>query len=124
MKLMIVSILPLALAACAPAPPIATGTPTAGLGQVASIGNLRIKPIKVVEDSRCPASVACVWAGRLVVRVEIEGGAGADFADLTLGQPLNVGGTLKLVSAEPQKQAGAEIDPRSYRFTFDFQRGP
>ena len=30
---------------------------------------------------------------------------------------------VTLIAAEPQKQTGAEIDPRSYRFTFDFQGG-
>jgi len=33
--------------------------------------DLSIKFIKVVEDSRCPRGVECVWAGRVVCEVEI-----------------------------------------------------
>ncbi|HYC96121.1 MAG TPA: hypothetical protein VEB39_10530 [Sphingomicrobium sp.] len=102
--------------------PSAPASPTARLGEVAHTNGLKVRPLRVIEDSRCPINAVCVWAGRLVLRVEIEGGAGADTADLTLGQPLNVGGTLTLVSAEPSKQAGVAIDPRAYRFTFSFQR--
>lgn len=112
-----------ALSACATVPP-AVASPAAGLGQVAYTNGLRIRPIAVVEDSRCPINVMCVWAGRLVVRAEVIGGSWKQVRDLELGQPQPIAdGALMLVSAEPSKQAGAAIDPRAYRFTFDFQGG-
>ena len=32
-----------------------------------------VRFVEVVEDSRCPADVECVWAGRAQVRVEVDG---------------------------------------------------
>lgn len=34
---------------------------------------LIVRPLEVVEDSRCPQNARCVWAGRLRVRVAVEG---------------------------------------------------
>jgi hypothetical protein len=112
-----------ALAACVTAPPLTAG-PSAALGQTAYTNGLRVRPIAVVEDSRCPTDVTCVWAGRLVVRSEVSGGSWRRTFDLELGKPQQVAdGALTLVAAVPAKVAGSEIDPRAYRFTFDFQGG-
>ena len=43
-------------------------------GQVADVDGLGVRPLAVLEDSRCPATVHCVWAGRLRVRAEVTGG--------------------------------------------------
>jgi len=113
----------LGLAACATAP-TATADPTAALGETAYTNGLYVRPIAVVEDSRCPTNVMCVWAGRLVVRSEVRGGTWRKALDLELGGPQQVAdGALTLVAASPGKEAGAETDPRAYRFTFDFQGG-
>jgi hypothetical protein len=118
-----ISIAVLALAGCATMPPTASG-PTAGLGQFASGNGLTIRPIKVIEDSRCPATVRCVWEGRLKVRARMNGPGWTQIRDFELGVAQAVDyHRVTLISAEPQKQAGVEIDPRAYRFTFDFQGG-
>lgn len=114
----------LLLAACATVPP-PLASPTAGLGQYAVVDGLRIRPIRIVEDSRCPATVQCVWAGRLVVETEISGRAPYQLRTFELGKPEAVavaGGTLTLAAADPAKLAGADIPRSAYRFTF--QRGP
>ena len=112
-----------ALAGCATVPPVEAG-PTAGLGETAWANGLHVRPIAIVEDSRCPINAVCVWAGRLVVRSEVRGGAWRQTRDLELGNAQHIAdGTLTLVAAEPPKQAGVETDPRAYRFTFDFQGG-
>ncbi len=52
----------------------AEGVVAAGIGQTADLGNgLRVRPLEVLEDSRCPQNARCVWAGRLRLRVTIEG---------------------------------------------------
>ena len=120
----LISVTVLALASCATTPPPNAG-PTAGLGQLAAGNGLTIRPIAVVEDSRCPATVQCVWAGRLKVRARMNGPGWTQIRDFELGVPQAVDYyRVTLVSAEPQKQTGIEIDPRAYRFTFDFQGGP
>jgi hypothetical protein len=125
MKRIFQSVGVLSLSACTtvPSTAVTTGTPTAGFGQTAIIENVRIRPIKLLEDSRCPTTVQCVWAGRIVLRVEVEAGAGADTADLPMGVPVGLGGlSLTLFSAEPAKRSLEPIPLSSYRFTFTMAR--
>lgn len=113
----------IALAGCVTAPSTTAG-PTAALGGTAYTNGLYILPIAVIEDSRCPINVVCVWAGRLVVRSEVRGGSWRRTVDLELGKSQQIAdGALTMVAAIPAKVAGSETDPRSYRFTFNFQGG-
>ena len=108
-----------ALALSASMTPGTTASP--GLGEVGRVDGLRVQPLQIVEDSRCPVNARCVWAGRLIVRARVTGGGLDRTLDLELGKPQPIaGGTLTLVSAAPQKMAGVEIDPRAYLFTFQF----
>ena len=109
------------LMACATVPSAAAG-PTAGLGQTASVAGLHIRPLRVVEDSRCPINARCVWAGRVIVTAEVSrGGARANY-NMTLGEPIPYGGgQLTLVAAEPGRVAGQDTARRAYRFTFAFE---
>ena len=114
----LIALAAMALAGCATVPPANAG-PTAGLGQVAIVDGLQIRPIKLVEDSRCPASVQCVWAGRLRVRARMNGPGWTQIRDFELGVPQAVDRyRVVLTQAEPPKAAPGPIDPRSYRFTF------
>ena len=116
----------LALGACATLPPIApttTGTATASYGQTANVGPLLVQPIALVEDSRCPINARCIWAGRLILKAQIElrGGGEQLTTNLTLGTPLSIGADrVTLVSAEPGRLAGAKGNPPANRFTFDY----
>jgi len=113
----------LALAACATVPPPASAGPTAGIGQVAAVESIRVRPLALLEDSRCPASVRCVWAGQVRIRAEIMSRSGREVREMTSDKPVTVaGGTLTLVEVEPSKVAPVATDPRSYRFTFRFDR--
>ena len=112
----------LALAGCATVP--APASPTAGLGQWAIADGLRVRPLAIVEDSRCPINAICVWAGRLVVRTEVAGGNWRETRDLELRKPVPIAdGQLTLVEAAPSKMADQPIAPGDYRFTFDFEGG-
>ena len=111
----------LALASCATVPQtdFANG-PTAALNEVANLDGLTVRPLAVLEDSRCPAQVQCVWAGRVRIRAEV-GGDG--IRELTLGEPVAVsGGALTLVDVRPSRRTPDAIAPRAYQFTFRFQR--
>ena len=113
----------ISVAACATVP--ASAGPTAGLGQVARVDGVTIRPLRVVEDSRCPREVQCVWAGRLVILAEVgyRGGSESFRGTMTLGQALVLGReSVTLVSATPGKTAGSTIDPRAYRFSFAVER--
>ncbi len=39
--------------------------------QAAEYDGLRIQFVEVIEDSRCPSDVTCIWAGRIVISVRI-----------------------------------------------------
>lgn len=111
----------LALAACTSIVPAAAGP--AGLGQVTAVESLLVRPLALLEDSRCPASVQCVWAGQVRIRAEIMSRSGREVRELTLGKPIAVsGGMLTLIAVEPTKLAPGTTDPSAYRFSFRFER--
>jgi predicted small secreted protein len=91
------------------------------LGQTGDFGPVNLTPISVDEDSRCPASVQCIWAGQVRVKVLVEP-AGANHAVFaTLGQPLGVdGGTLLVEQVTPQRTSTAQIPPSHYSFTLRY----
>lgn len=122
MKRITLALLPLALAACATVPAVSASS-TATFGQAALVGPLRVTPLKVLEDSRCPINVHCVWAGRLILRTAIRSPDIRETRDLTLAEPQAIaGGTLSLIAAEPGKMEGAKDNPPASRFTFEFSR--
>lgn len=122
---MIARILPLALSltACASAPAAVPEGP-ARLGQAVRIGGPIVRPLSVIEDSRCPANARCIWAGRVVVRAEVRGGDWRRTVDLTLGDAgvTVADGRLRLVSVTPER-LGKPIPRTAYHFTFEFQGG-
>jgi len=125
MKPLALLCLPLLLAACVTgtvAPPPPEGP--AWIGQTVHVGGPTVRPLAVIEDSRCPSNVTCVWAGRLVIRAEIGTGSGKQQMALTLGTPVSVAdGALTLRDATPHPLQGKPIRPQDYRFTFTFDGG-
>ncbi len=108
------------LAACATMPAALAG-PSAGFGQVAQTAGPNVRPISLIEDSRCPTDVQCVWAGRVRILVEI--GHDRFRREMTLGGPVAIdNGHLTLVAVEPAKVAATGNDRPAYRFTFRFER--
>jgi hypothetical protein len=57
------------------------------LGDTVIIENHNIKFIEVLEDSRCPDGVSCIWAGRVRIKVSYENNKGVEtFQQIILGQ--------------------------------------
>lgn len=93
------------------------------LGEITAVDGPKVRPDRVIEDSRCPSDVQCIQAGRLVLRVTVLGGGWSKQMDLTLGVPALVAdGMLTLVDATPVPVA-AGTDMSAARFTFKFQGG-
>lgn len=108
------------LGACAGEPGsearILPGTATVALGETARFGSLAVTPLRVDEDSRCPASVQCVHAGTVRITARTAGG-GRELA-LALGTPVRLDGAwLTLAAACPQPRIPGRIAPAAYRFT-------
>ncbi|MDL5365948.1 hypothetical protein QSH18_10060 [Xanthomonas sp. NCPPB 2654] len=123
--LVLASLVAISLAGCAAGDPVAS-RPIEGpvrLGEIAAVDGPRVRPERVIEDSRCPADVQCIHAGRLIVKVTVLGGGWSKQIDLTLGAPVPVaGGTLTLVDATPVPIDG-DAAASAARFTFKFQGG-
>ena len=128
MKTLVLAAL-LALAGCAtaslPAPP-EDGLTRAAIGQTVTVGGPKVTPLAVLEDSRCPAGVQCVWAGRVRISARVDLGRGSETRELTQGMPVPVAdGTLELIEVQPAKPApGARpLASADYRFTLRFMGG-
>lgn len=94
----------------------AAGIVAASIGETADLGGgLTVKPLEVIEDSRCPADVQCVWAGRLRLRAEVSGAP----QELTLGEPLQTGqGAVTLAVVSPGAWSQWPNGKPPYRFGF------
>lgn len=117
---------PLLIAGCATSPIVDAGPPLpegspAALGRPVNAAGLALTPMRVIEDSRCPANARCVQAGRIVVETRVDGPGWRESLPMTLGEPAGVRGyILNLVSAEPGQMAGGPaIDPVDYRFAYE-----
>lgn len=124
--LVLASLAPVACAVIPDAPNV-EGTPRAegtsvAIGQPVHVGDVVVTPKSIVEDSRCPINARCVWAGRLIVRTRIDGAGWRDTADITLGETYGTHGhVIALVKASPDPIAGQEIQPSSYRFSYELR---
>jgi hypothetical protein len=95
------------------------GMPVA-IGETVRAGPLLATPRSVVEDSRCPYSVQCVQAGRLVVSTRLTGDGWSETVPLTLGEPYPVQGTtVTLVSGRPEKHSARRRPRSEYRFIYE-----
>ena len=94
------------------------------LGQTADFGAAKVTVVKVLEDSRCPVRVQCVWAGRVKVAVRIENRDGTSVRELTNEAPIQAGagGILELLQVRPEKVADRPVSNSDYRFTLRYTR--
>lgn len=115
-----------ALAGCAttPATPDGRGIAWAGIGETVYVDGPKVTPVELLEDSRCPQDVQCVWAGQVRIRARIDLGSGSTIRELTLGKPAQVSdGALELVEVRPSRQSAATVPDGDYRFGFTFAGG-
>ncbi|WDK82608.1 hypothetical protein [Xanthomonas campestris] len=122
-SLVLAMLLVVSLVGCAATGPV-TSLPIEGpvrLGEIAAVDGPKVRPDHVIEDSRCPADVQCVVAGRLIVRTTVMGGGWSKQVDLTLGIPVSVAdGMLTLVDATPVLISGHTAMSSTARFSFKF----
>lgn len=98
----------------------AQGVVVAAIGETADLGGgLTVRPLAVIEDSRCPNNVTCIWAGRLRLRANVSG----EDVELTFGEALvTAHGSLMLAAVSPGPWAEwptTELGEKpAYRFGF------
>lgn len=87
------------------------------LGQTVILSELKVTPIKVVQDSRCPIGVQCIQAGTLIVKTKFEildnssGQSEAKELDIELGKPFDIYGKWAELKDASSKEKG-------YTFSF------
>lgn len=95
-----------------------------GFGQTAYVDGPAVTPLQLLEDSRCPAEVNCVWAGQVRIKVRVTGGSWSKEMELTNGKPVHVAdGALTLINITPERRHAAATSKEDYRFIFSFQGG-
>lgn len=114
----------LALAACSPVTVEPKADGTVRLGETVYVDGPRVTPLKVLEDSRCPTDVDCVWPGQVKLRVRIEGGSKTFERELSSMTPITVfDGQLSLTGVDPIRKKTGPIPESEYRFRFSFAGG-
>lgn len=79
------------------------------LGQSIVMAGIKVTPVKVVQDSRCPEGVQCIWAGTVIVKTKFEsldGNMEVMEMDVELGKSFDVlgkWGNLEKVSPKSEK---------------------
>jgi hypothetical protein len=100
------------------------GIARVAINETAYVDGTKITPLVILEDSRCPAGVQCVWAGQVRITARIELGTVTETRELTLGAPVTVAdGAVELVEVWPEAKADRTHYPEDYRFGFTFKGG-
>ena len=84
---------------------------------VAVKAGIQVQFVSIVEDSRCPRDVTCVWAGetkaRVLVRIDKQTPTSHD---IVVGQPISIGAyRISVVAVQPHPVSAAKIKPNDYR---------
>lgn len=97
-----------------------------GQQKKAGHGEITIKFLSVLEDSRCPVGANCIWAGNAKVEVLISDHRGSKKAVMNTGTGPHgdqyAGWAINLVSLTPQPRQGKTTRASSYRATFTVER--
>jgi len=56
------------------------------LGEMVNFKGVSIKFTEVMEDSRCPTGVQCVWAGRIKIKAEVSEKGKTTIKEIIFGQ--------------------------------------
>ena len=94
----------------------------ARIGGAVRSGPFTVTPLRVIEDSRCPRTALCVWAGQVRIEARITGNGVNQRSELTLGKSVDVGrsGSIGLTEVQPERVSAAGIAFSRYRFAFTF----
>ncbi|MCA1619360.1 MAG: hypothetical protein LC795_08645 [Acidobacteria bacterium] len=82
-------------------------------------GGLKVRFGAVLEDSRCPEGVDCIWSGNARIAAELSG-AGGKPASVELNSDVEprrqsyMQYEVSLLGLAPRPREGEKIDPKSY----------
>lgn len=122
----ILTALPLALlAGCVTLPGGHSLDPAnARIGEAVYVDGPIVKPVEVIEDSRCPKGVQCVWAGRVRIKaLWMRADGPREFILSTEALTPIADGAIALSNIRPERGKSGRIDADDYRFTLSFAGG-
>ncbi len=124
MKNFLVPIAALALAGCMTSDAAKADGSDVRLGQTAYVDGPKIRPIEVLEDSRCPMNARCIWAGRVKLKMLWIRPSGNKEFELSSDKPAPLAdGMITLISVAPERVTNKKLVPSDYRFWFKFEGG-
>jgi hypothetical protein len=89
-------------------------------------GNLRVRFLEMIEDSRCPRDVNCIQAGTARIRVRVSKNGRSQVLVLETNggrQPAVFAGyELALYTLTPEPRSNIRINPNGYVATIQFRR--
>jgi hypothetical protein len=96
------------------------------LGETATFpGGLSIRPISVLEDSRCPQNAQCIRAGTVKVSVRIDSALGASTKTFEPGTTITTEAeSITLQAVFPEPLVGQPVPENAYRFVFEVRKRP
>lgn len=87
--------------------------------------NIEVKLVEIVEDSRCPEGVSCMWAGEAIVLIDIfKDGEKVERKKVTFNSedPMIFSSeklTIKGLNVMPYPKDGEKINPKDYYLQLD-----
>ena len=103
-----------------------TVTIKAGQAKTESRSKLKIKFISVIEDSRCPEGVNCIWAGNAKIKVEIKSSRTTKIFEFNTGMgpkgDILDGWAINLEELTPYPKNNITTDPKRYQAKFTIVR--
>ena len=104
--------------------PRASVTRNLAVGDADEVNGLKIILANVSQDSRCPAGVYCIQAGKLVANIRlIVGTQKKDTVINSPGDPIKFAGyTVAIAVISPLKVASRTVNQSEYRISFSITK--
>ncbi len=94
-----------------------TNSTTASINQSIFNNGVYIKPLEVLEDSRCPTGANCIWVGTVKIRAKLSTNDISQEIILTLNEPSSFENKkVTLIGVSPE--SNGKLKPSDYKFTF------
>ncbi len=85
---------------------------------------LEVRFVGILEDSRCPINLTCVWAGEVRIRLTVQKGTGEpEPRDIRMGESETIDAyRLSVLDVAPQPLTNEKIPLNKYRVTLKLER--
>ena len=90
------------------------------MGETVQLADVKITPLSLLEDSRCPSDVVCFWEGTVRINARVESKRGVLEQIFVLNETVETeGGKITLLRVEPSTESTSSFDEGQYVFYFE-----